>query len=138
MDNVENNLLAEASNRLDVGEFQVFQLSYNEWHGNDLEPQRMEQLFFEYLTENKLPPWARHYARHIIDLDDQGLLEYTDSHYHRYDANSVEPVNIRTGLATVIALALFMAAFIIISVITLDRNSGDTPRCNFPPCILTE
>ncbi|MCZ6558264.1 MAG: hypothetical protein O7A69_10885, partial [SAR324 cluster bacterium] len=99
---------------------------------------RMEQMFFDYLTENKLPPWARHYARRIIDLDDQGKLEYTDPQYHRYDANSVEPVNIKTGLATIIALVLFMAAFLIISVITLDRDSGDTPRCYFPPCILTD
>ncbi|MCZ6474019.1 MAG: hypothetical protein O6934_11320 [SAR324 cluster bacterium] len=138
MDNIEDNLLAEASNRLDVGEFQVFQLSYNEWHGNDLEPKRMEQMFFDYLTENKLPPWARHYARRIIDLDDQGKLEHTDLHYHRYDVNRADPLNIKKGLTTIIAVTLFMAAFLIISSILLDKSREDLPRCYFPPCINTD
>ncbi len=138
MDNVEANLLAEAANRLGVGEFQIFQLSYNEWHGNDLDEKLMERVFFEYLTADKVPPWARHYARRIIDQFDQDELQYNDPHYHRYDAKSMQTVSKTIGLLKIGAFALVMAILFGAAIVLLDDYTKDSEPCYFPPCIKIE
>lgn len=127
----EENVIAEASSRLDVGEFQVFQLGYAHWFGRDPEPREIEPQFFAYLMENRPPTWARHFAREIVHRDDQGELVSTDAEWHRYD----RPVT-RTprwvGWATVVLTLALVAGFLALMVINNGRlNPGG---CMFPPC----
>lgn len=134
MDNIESNLIAEASNRLDVGEFQLFQLSYVAWHGSELEPQRMEAVFFDYLMKDEVPHWARHYARNIIEQDDAGELDYRDPHYHRFNVKSMRTDSKGSGLVKVCLVLIIFAAFIGATIILMHGQDQDDFSCNFPPC----
>lgn len=134
MDNIESNLVAEAANRLDVGEFQVFQLAYEAWHGNQLDPQRLETIFFDYLMKNKIPPWARHYARKIIEQGEAGELDYHDPHYHRFDAKSMNTESRQTGLLKAGAVIFIVIAFFGASMFLMRGKSYDDFPCHFPPC----
>ncbi len=104
MDNIEKNLLAEASNRLDVGEFQFLQLGYAEWFGSELDAKSMEAVFFAYLTQDTVPHWARHYARKVIALSDEGKLDHNDPRFHRYDASSMRSQAPQAGVLKVAAV----------------------------------
>ena len=65
-DNIEANQVAEAANRLGVGEFKLFQVAFQAWHGREIDPDQLEWIFWNYMANDQVPPWARHFARVII------------------------------------------------------------------------
>ena len=77
--------ICKAANILQIGEFQLLQLAYYDWYGTELPENKFNSLFHAYTCREYVPMWARHYARKILDLDQQGLLYDLDPHYHRYD-----------------------------------------------------
>ena len=44
-----------AANQLQVGEFQLLQLAYQEWHDKDLPEALMSRLFTSYMLQNEVP-----------------------------------------------------------------------------------
>lgn len=92
-ENPERALVARAANILQVGEFQLLQLAYQEWFGFDLPRAQVDRLFTAYMLHNHVPHWAREYARKIIDMDERGVGGLDrDPFYHRYDAEYVRHV----------------------------------------------
>jgi hypothetical protein len=81
----ERLVVIEAANQLQVGEFQLLQLAYREWHGEDLPEAMVSKFFTEYMLHNHVPHWARHYARRIVDGYERGELDDNAPHFHRYD-----------------------------------------------------
>ena len=112
----EHTVVARAANILQVGEFQLLQLAYHDWYGQELPDALCDQLFQAYMLHNRIPTWARYYARRIIDFEDRGLIDPDDSYYHRYDREYVThvPQGVRQFtlasfiLATVLALGLLL------------------------------
>jgi hypothetical protein len=135
MDNIEKNLLAEAANRLDVGEYQVFQLSYEAWFGSEPGEKQLERIFFDYLMNDKVPPWARHYARGIIDKYDEGELDYNSPHYHRFDVRSMQYVSKKAGVLKIAVVALIVVGFLGASIVMIQERGKEEFPCHFPPCI---
>lgn len=138
LDNIEANLVAEAANRLGVGEFQFFQLAYYAWYGDDIEPKRMEDEFFGYMVQDKVPPWVRQYARNIIKQDDAHEMDPTDSSYHRYDLGTPPPSYSFSGISKVAAVLLFTLLFMGGLIVTYEMNYNMSQRCFFPPCYLAD
>ncbi len=89
----ERNIVARAANFLEVGEFQLLQLAYRDWHGQEMPVALCDQLFQAYMLHNEIPVWARHYARRIIDYSESGLIDSSDPFYHRYDREYVTHVS---------------------------------------------
>lgn len=84
LDNMDRREVGRAANILQVGEFQLLQLAYRDWHNEDLPEYMVDRLFHGYMIDNDVPAWARHYARKILRLDESG--EISDDHrYHLYD-----------------------------------------------------
>ena len=81
----ERLVVISAANALQVGEFQLLQLAYREWFDKDLPEALVARLFSAYMLKNEVPHWARHFARHIVELDALGNLDDLDPSYHRYD-----------------------------------------------------
>ena len=92
LQNQERTEVGRAANHLQVGEFQVLQLAYREWHGKDLPEEIVDRLFHDYMIHNEVPHWARHYARQINRLGDLGRVDENDPRFHRYDHNYVTHV----------------------------------------------
>ena len=82
--NPERAEVARAANLLQLGEFQLLQLSYADWHGQDLPQGAIDTLFSSYMLKNQVPHWARHYARRIIAMDTAGTLDDHNPAYHRF------------------------------------------------------
>ena len=134
-ENSERNVIVDASNRLDVGEFQFFQLGYVAWFGKEADIKFLEKCFFDYLLEDKTTSWARHYARQIIALDEKGKLVNNAPEYHRYDADIPQSFSRKSGIVKVFLVLFLFFLFIGIALFLVD---GITPLdflCKFPPCI---
>jgi hypothetical protein len=78
--------VAKAANLLQIGEFQLLQLAYCAWHGEEMPEAACDPIFRSYMLLSRVPAWARHYARRVIELDERGELDDRDPRYHRYDA----------------------------------------------------
>ena len=109
-ENPERAEVGRAANLLQVGEFQFLQLAYYEWHGRDMPEALIDQLFTAYMVHDRVPAWARSYARHILELDSRGSLDDQDPFYHRYDVDPSTPVS--PGVRNFLIAASIVAAFL--------------------------
>jgi hypothetical protein len=130
----EDNVVAQAANRLGVGEFQIFQLAHADWFGTEADAKRLEPVFFRYLMHDQTDPWVRHFARRIVDLDDRGALERDSERYHRYDAGSMRPLSRTSGLIRFLAVVLFVIVFFGVAIFALNGVVPEPFGCIFPPC----
>ncbi len=130
----ESNLVVEVSNKLGIGEFQVFQLGYLAWFGIDGKIKDLERIFFVYLKENVLPPWVRHFARKIIQLDRKGELNPNAQQYHRYDVDSLKPVTGHNAVENITFILLFLASVFGLIFIIMFGYAPSEGACAFPYC----
>ncbi len=79
--------VVNAANLLQIGEFQLLQLAYYAWHGEEMPETANDTIFRSYMVLSRVPAWARHYARRVIELDEAGELDDSDPRYHRYDVD---------------------------------------------------
>ncbi|MDX1484142.1 MAG: hypothetical protein R3229_06655 [Alphaproteobacteria bacterium] len=98
---------ARAANLIQVGEFQLIQLAYFQWFGEDMPEAVGHRMFHSYMVDNRVPHWLRHYARGIIARDVAGTLDDRDPAYHRYDPAFLKPAHtglVRFGFAASVVL----------------------------------
>lgn len=57
-----------AAYALDISEFELFHLAYQNWHGQRAETRQLEAVFVGYLFEAKIPHWVRHFATYVAGL----------------------------------------------------------------------
>lgn len=102
--------VAKAANLLQIGEFQLLQLAYLAWYGEEMPEAANDPIFRTYMLEEQVPAWARHYARRVIELDDLDDLDDRDPRYHRYDTDYFKalPLGARRLALAVCYLAFFM------------------------------
>jgi len=107
----ERSLVIQAANLLQVGEFQLLQLAYADWHGHDMPAALIDGMFSRYMFHDEVPIWARAYAHRILDMDRNGELDDSRPAFHRFDSDyfRAPPQGVRRfGLAVfwiVVALA---------------------------------
>ncbi len=81
----ERLVVISDANQLQVGEFQLLQLAYREWYGKEMPAALVSKLFTSYMLHDRVPHWARHYARRIIDGSERGDPDDNAPMFHRYD-----------------------------------------------------
>ena len=113
-ENGDRLAVVEAANLLQTGEFQLLQLAYRDWFGKDLEEERLNGLFSDYMLKEETPSWARHYARRIIQLSKEGRLDYNDPVYHRFDPHyqKEDSVNVRKFFHALFAVVFVLSGSI--------------------------
>jgi len=135
LENGERLLVAKAANILQVGEFQLLQLAYRDWHNKDLPESLVSVLFKSYMLRNEVPHWARHYARNIIDADAKGAINDNEPSFHAYDHNyhvSV-PSGVRRFWMAVGVLVVFLGGSIILAELSIKESAS-----MFPPYLNQE
>jgi hypothetical protein len=127
-------VVIEAANRLQVGEFQLMQLAFREWHGKDLPETMVSRLFTDYMLRDEVPHWARHYARNIVDGLERGEIDENAASYHRFDHEytTTVPHGPRRFCIAVGCLILFLGGGIILA----DLAAGEGATM-FPPYLDT-
>lgn len=112
----ERSEVAKAANLLQIGEFQLLQLAYFEWHGHEMGGDRCDEIFRLYMVQSRVPAWARSYARRISHMAELGGLDDNDPAYHRYDSDYYKAMPLgarRLAIAVCcIAFAVFGAIFV--------------------------
>lgn len=126
LENAERQEVGRAANILQIGEFQLLQLAYREWHDKDLPDTMTDRLFYHYMIHGEVPHWARHYARQVLRLDETGRLDSNGAQYHRFDSNygRAVPNGVRRfWIATGCMTALFVVALAVAELSPVGKVS---------------
>jgi hypothetical protein len=134
LDSIEANLVAEASNRLGVGEFQFFRLAHAHWFGEVIAEERLEPAFLDYMLHDRVPHYARQYARVVIQRDDSNELDPEADEFHQFDQMGPQSRGMLAGALPVALVALAMALLIGLVVFSYTPTSSEYGRCVYPPC----
>ena len=122
----ERTIVARAANILQVGEFQLLQLAYEDWHGVAMPARISDGIFRAYMLRNEVPIWARHYARWVIRQDEIDMIDTQDGKFHRFDHDYVTfvPSGMRKFvLATMILALVFVAAILAGEMTSIEVTS---------------
>jgi hypothetical protein len=128
-DDAECGEIARAANLLQIGEFQLLQLAYFSWHGQEMSEQESNATFQTYMIGALVPPWARHYARQIIARAELGDLEDDSPQYHRYDSEYFRavPLGARRLAVAVACLALVVGGGILVGHLASGGSTSVLP-----------
>jgi hypothetical protein len=122
--------VARAANLLQIGEFQLLQLAYKSWHGQEMSDKVGDAIFRSYMLSSEVPVWARHFARRIIDLDAKGELDDNDPAYHRYDAEYYKALPLG---ARRLAVAVACISFVVVGGILVGHFAPRSVTSVLPP-----
>lgn len=122
--------IAEAANLLQVGEFQLLQLAYYDWFGRELHEEECDRLFAEYMLAQKVPFWARHYARSIVDQVRANQIDPDHAGFHRYDRDYVThvPDGVRRFWVTA-----FFCGVVVFGGVAVANMVAEEPVSRLPP-----
>ncbi|WP_282606462.1 hypothetical protein [Pelagibius sp. Alg239-R121] len=126
----ERTIIATAANIIQVGEFQLLQLAYHSWYGEDMTPAQSDVMFRAYMLRGDVPSWARHYARHIISSSDKGQLDENSPDYHRYDHDYV--TDVPKGVRHFCLVSMVLAG-VLVGGLLIGHVSGSSPTSVLPP-----
>ncbi len=110
------DVVVDASGKLDIGEFEIFQLSYEAWFGEEGEIKFLEENFLLYLNAGTIPQWVRHYSRNIILEYKSGRLDKNSPRFHKFDRKPHSLLMEKPGLLNYILVAGFLAVIVIFIV----------------------
>ncbi|MGI9384869.1 MAG: hypothetical protein ACR2PO_17085 [Methyloligellaceae bacterium] len=60
---------------LNVGEFRVFQIAHKEWYAEEADDKTIERFFTQYMFNEIVPLWVRHFCAKVLRLDEEGTLD---------------------------------------------------------------
>ena len=83
--NPKRSEILDAANLLQVGEFQLIQLAYKVWYNENLQENKINKIFSEYMVTGIIPIWVTYYAKDILKLDQANVLDSYNEKYHVYD-----------------------------------------------------
>ena len=92
-DNPKRSEILHAANLLQIGEFQLIQLAYKVWYGQNLPENKINKIFGEYMVTGIIPIWVTYYAKDIIKLDNANVLDSYNKKYHVYDHEFGKHIN---------------------------------------------
>ena len=134
-DNPKRSEILNAANLLEVGEFQLIQLSYKVWYKKDLPEDKINKIFSEYMVNGIIPIWVIYYARDIIKLDKARVLNSYEEKYHVYDHefggyiyNDDHRKRLGIFYATIIAIVFITTHY-------MAANYVEEPAGFYPPYI---
>lgn len=96
----DDEALALTARVLDTSVLRIFELAYQEWHGQAPRPCDLERAFEGYVFEGQTPCWVRAFTRNTLQLCEEAGLALPVT-------QSVQNVTLRVSQAEMLALLGF-------------------------------
>jgi hypothetical protein len=74
----EAKLIGFTASVLQISEYELFRLAYQDWFDRPISDNRLDTLFKDYLTNGEAPYWVNDFARKAHDKFKEGKLDYRD------------------------------------------------------------
>ena len=133
-ENPKRSEILHAANLLQIGEFQLIQLAYRVWFGENLPEDKINNIFSEYMVSGIIPIWVTAYARDILKLDQANVLDSYNEKYHVYDHefgayiyNNKQRRRRRVLYATIIAIVFITSHYMAINYVEVEESASFYP-----------
>ena len=133
-DSPKRTEILHAANLLQIGEFQLIQLSYKVWYGKNLPEDKIDKIFSEYMITGIIPIWVTHYAKDILKLSEANVLDSYNEKYHVYDHEFGEYIpgekqRKRRGVfyAIIIGIAFIGSHYMAITYVDIEASASFYP-----------
>jgi hypothetical protein len=133
-DNPKRSEILYAANLLQIGEFQLIQLAYKVWYKEDLQENKINKIFEDYMVTEMIPIWVTYYAKDIIKLDTANALNDYDKKYHVYDHefgayihNNQQRRRRGALYATIVAIVFIASHYMAINYVADEESAGFYP-----------
>ena len=133
-ENPKRSEILHAANLLQIGEFQLIQLAYKVWYGENLPEDKINNIFSEYMVNEIIPIWVTAYAKDILKLDQANVLDSYNEKYHVYDHEFGAYIydnkqRRRRGVlyTTIIAIVFIASHYMAINYVEVEESSGFYP-----------
>ena len=133
--NPKRSLIIQAANLIQIGEFQLIQLAYKSWYGNDLPEEKINIIFKEYMVTGIIPIWVTYYAKDIIKLDKANVLDSYNEKYHIYDHEFGQDISNEKQRKSRGIFYAIIIGFVFIASHYMAINNVEEPAGFFPPYI---
>ncbi len=114
---------------LEITEFEVFRIAYRDWFGKRAADNVIEPFFTDYMFNEVVPAWVRHFTRLVIDLAREGRLD------PRQFGITPRPFSLSMA-ARGLRYLLFVIVWVTMLVLLAHFGARYWPAssCYFPPC----
>ena len=134
-DNPKRSEIIQSANLLQIGEFQLIQLSYKAWYKKDLPEDKINKIFNEYMVTGIIPIWVTYYAKDIIKLDNANILDSYNNKYHVYDNEFGKHISDEKQRKSRGIFYTILIGFVFIASHYLAINNVEEPAGFYPPYI---
>ncbi len=114
---------------LEITEFEVFSIAYRDWFGRRPADEVIEPFYTDYMFNEVVPTWVRHFTRLVLRLAQEGHLDPRQF--------GIEPKPFSTSMAAR-GLRYLLASIVWLTTLVLLARfvAGYWPvaDCYFPPC----
>ena len=126
----EQQSVLDAVALLDITEYELFKLAYQNWFGEEIADPELEPYYVRYMFYQEIPPWVRYYVRKIQYLEKNNKLNK--------NALGIEIIPFsarmfRKGLKVILGL-IFLVVFLIVLASVSGEGLTFLDQCYFPPC----
>lgn len=130
---LESDIVAvlDASAALEITEFRLFQLAFEDWYGKSAKLEFMERQFAAYMFAQYVPTWVRHFSRKILKLQSEGSLD--PNSFGIWKPLPSSRMVLFAKIYTAVLLLVFMLALVSIYALPEDVLAM-FEGCYFPPC----
>jgi len=133
-ENPKRSEILNAANLLQIGEFQIIQLAYKVWYGENLPEDKINNIFSEYMITGIIPIWVTAYAKDILKLDQANVLDSYNEKYHVYDHefgayiyNNKQRRRRGVLYAAIIAIVFISSHYMAINYVEDEESAGFYP-----------
>jgi hypothetical protein len=104
--------VAETAEVLGIGEFELFRFAHRWWYDAPCDEALLNRAFGEYLVNEAVPPWVRHYCRRVLILAAVDQLDPRDFGVERRSVRRLTATEQRfASLATLLAFFVYWLFF---------------------------
>ena len=119
----------DTSALLEITEFDVFRMAYSGWFGEQAADGVIEPFFIDYMFNDAVPVWVRHFTRRVIRLKREGRLEPRQLGIMPKD---YQPEMAAKGIRYLIIAVFWLTLLILLAHFT--SRLWPEGQCFFPPC----
>ena len=136
-DNPKRSEILDASNVLQIGEFQLIQLAYKVWYKKDLPEDKINKIFSEYMFTGIIPIWVTYYAKDILKLNQANVLDSYNEKYHIYDHEFGAYIydNKQRRRRGVVYTTIIAIVFIASHYMAINYVEGEESASFYPPYV---
>lgn len=100
--------VVEAAAILNVSEFRLFELAYQDWYGVNARDNKLDAVYIPYIMCGQIPHWLRHFVRKTLLLCEEAGLFLPHSNKPRREVTQVKTMQTHGVYLCLIGVCLLL------------------------------